>query len=466
MMVLSRMLPPAAYGTYRQVWLILLTLGPVLELGIPPSASFYAPKLDRPALKRYLAQNGLVLLASGTLLGLCFATLGGPLAKLFDNSDLVLPLRAFALYPALTLPFNLVENTLVARNRAGTAGIVSAVSVLGQNIAVLIPLLAGGTLVGSFAALSGWAALRWLLALGAYLAVLRDVGVGWSLRELRSQIAFALPLGASFGVGLLGRQLDKVIVSSNFGPEQFAVYANGAYQIPLVSVLTMSVTSVLVPAIVRARSDGKDIEVIHLWHGAARRMAAIFFPAFCALFVLAEPAMVLLFSETYRASAVPFRIFLFILPLRIAFYSGLLRAIGRTKAVLLAAAGSVAVTVVLALPLVKVPQLGPAGPALASTAGQYFAAAYAAWVASRHLGWSMRQFFPWGALGRIMLASALAAAPAALAASLAANHGIAAQILLGLGVYAISYALLSHWTGAYRFSEWKRIFSQLLAMRP
>jgi len=65
-MVLSRLLSPADYGSYRQVWLVFFTLAPILELGVPPSVSFFGPQLAREALRG--AQN-LGRLQAGVYVG-------------------------------------------------------------------------------------------------------------------------------------------------------------------------------------------------------------------------------------------------------------------------------------------------------------------------------------------------------------------------------------------------------------
>ncbi|MCK4304321.1 MAG: oligosaccharide flippase family protein, partial [Candidatus Eisenbacteria sp.] len=397
-MVLSRILSENDYGTYRQVWLIFFTLAPILELGIPPSVSFFLPQLPSSKVKSYLIQNSLVLLVSGSFLGLAFLLLGGPVEQLFKSPDLADLLCVFALFPALTIPFNMTENTLVALGRAGTAGMVSSVAALVQNGVILGSVLLGGSLSQTFLLLSLWALLRWGIAFTSLLYLSRALRITWDWRALRSQVGFALPMGAAAATGLLTRQLDKLIVSSGFSTEQFAVYANGSYEIPLISILTLSVTAVLVPAIVRAQAQGDVTEIRRLWHGAARRMAWLFFPAFSFLFIAAQPLMVFLFSEKYAASAAPFRVFLFLLPLRIAFYGAFLRALGKTRPILITSLGAMVISLVLALVLIRIEPLGFLAPAIAAVIASYWAAWYSIRVALRTLNWRWREYFPWRAL--------------------------------------------------------------------
>lgn len=464
-MILSRWLPPDDYGTYRQIWLVFFTLAPVFELGIPPSVSFFVPQLPRERLKAYFVQNGLALLVSGSLVGLALLTFAAPVARLFGNPALIVPLRACALFPALTLPFNMTENALVALGRAGRAGLVSGGAALLQTAVILLAFFQGASLEQVFLYLSLWALLRWLCAAGALLYGFRDLAVGWNLRELSRQLWFALPMGAAAMVGLLSRQIDKLIVSANFPPERFAVYANGSYDIPLINVLTLSVTAVLVPAIVRANAAGDTGEIRRLWHGAARRMAWLFFPAFCFLFVAARPVMIFLFSDAYADSAGPFRVLLFLLPLRILFHGGFLRALGRTRPIFYAAAGSLVISVVLALLLVRIRALGFLGPAIASVAGAYWSVAVAIHVASRHLGWSWREYFPWRTLGGILAVAVVAALPTALLTSALQESSALLQLVILAGTYAAVYLTVGEATGAARPREWIEAISDLLRQR-
>jgi O-antigen/teichoic acid export membrane protein len=464
-MVLSRILSQEDYGTYRQAWLIFFLLAPVMELGLTQSASYFGAQLERPDRKTYMAQNGLVLILSGILTSIALFSFAGPISRLFGNPELIVPLRAFALFPAFTLPFNMAENTLVAVGRAGSAGLVTAITNLLQTAVTLVAFFAGATLTQVFLCLTLWALLRWAVTVAGFLYVYRDLSIHWSWPELRGQLGFALPMGAAVMVGLLGRQMDKLIVSSYFSTERFAIYSNGSYDIPLINIVTFSVTAVLIPAIVRARVAGEAGEVRRIWHGAARRVATLFYPVFAFLLVAARPFMVFLFSEDYAESAAPFRVFLFLFPIRIAFHSGLLRALGRTRQILIAAAGSFVISLAAALLLVRIPGIGFLGPAIGSIAGAYFAAIYAIFDASRVLGWRRREYFPWRTLAAIMAVSLAAALPTILAGWLLRDESATTQLFVMGGVYGASYLLLGETTKTARAREWWHVATDIIRQR-
>jgi O-antigen/teichoic acid export membrane protein len=460
-----RLLSPQAYGSYRQVWLVFYTLAPVLELGVPQSVSFFGSQLAREERKTYLAQNGLALAVSGVLMGLVLVSFAPPIARLFGNPELTAPLRAFALFPVFTLSYDITEYALVTLGRAGTAGFVTSGSMLLQSAITLIGFLSGQSLSQVFLWLSLFALVRWAIALASLLYVYRDLSVHWSWPELRTQLAFALPMGAASMMGLLSRQIDKLIISSKFSPERYAVYANGSYDIPLIGVLTMSVTAVIVPAIVRARANGDDGQVRRLWHSAARRLATLFFPTAVFLFIAAEPFLILLFSAEYAESARPFRIFLLLLPMRIAFYGGFLRALGRTGPIFISSVVSLAITLVLALILVQIPGLAWLGPAIAAVIGAFWATAYTIRIALRTLGWQLRDFFPWRTLARIMGVALLSAAPAVIAGAYLRTQPVFARLAVMGCVYGGVYAALGEVTRVARVREWFEVAGDVMRQR-
>jgi len=464
-MVLSRLMSVEDYGSYRQVWLLFFTLVPIFELGIPPSVSFFLPQLTSDKIKTYLIQNASVLLFSGLLLGLAFFAFGQRLEDLFSNPGLVRYLRAFALFPALTLSYNMTENTLIALGRAGTAGLVSGSSAVIQAILILTAVTSGASLEQILLLLSAWALLRWSIAAGTLFHFSRRLRFSWDWRSLGANLRFALPMGAAMMAAILARQLDKIIISSSFTTAQFAIYANGSYEIPLISVLTLSVTAVLVPALVRAHS-GRDIpEIKRLWHGSARRTAWLFFPAFVFLFIAAKPLMIFLFSEKYTDSVFVFRVFLFLLPLRIALYSAFLRALGNTRSILISSLGACTISVILAVILIKVHPLGYLGPAIASVLASYWAAWFCIRRTIRILDWSWREYFPWKTLSAIMTVALVSALPAFGISYLVENLTSFLQLVILGGSYAISYLVVGELSGAARPREWLEAIHDLIARR-
>jgi O-antigen/teichoic acid export membrane protein len=95
--VLARSLTPAAFGTYKQLFLIYATLYTVGQLGMAESLYYFLPA-ERRGAGPLLANAALVLAASGAcLLGLLLGA-GGDIARFMSNpelTDFLAPLGVF-----------------------------------------------------------------------------------------------------------------------------------------------------------------------------------------------------------------------------------------------------------------------------------------------------------------------------------------------------------------------------------
>ena len=132
-------------------------------------------------------------------------------------------------------------------------------------------------------------------------------------------------------------QVDKVVVSLLYPPETFALYAAGAFEIPLAGVTSVVVLSVIMPEFVR-RFRSQDVEgFLTLWHHSMLKLALPVFAVAGFLMVFAGPIVQIAFSAQYAESVWPFRIYLLFLPLRITVWSQILAATGDTRTVLVGA---------------------------------------------------------------------------------------------------------------------------------
>src|SRR5205814_625435 len=95
----------------------------------------------------------------------------------------------------------------------------------------------------------------------------------------RKQVRFSVPLGLATLIGTVSLSLDQVLVAAACAPAAFAVYVNGAMEIPLIGMVTGSVTPVLMVDYARLYREGRLSEIIALIHRAMVKCALILFPA-------------------------------------------------------------------------------------------------------------------------------------------------------------------------------------------
>jgi O-antigen/teichoic acid export membrane protein len=142
---------------------------------------------------------------------------------------------------------------------------------------------------------------------------------------------FAIPIALSSMVGIFIRQLDKLFISSMCSSEEFVVFANGAMEIPLVSVVTGSIMSIVLVDMRKEVVNQNLKAALDLFKVAAVKSSFLLFPIMLFLFINAKSVIVLLFSERYIDSYVPFRIYLLLLPLRTMSFGSFLIALGLNR---------------------------------------------------------------------------------------------------------------------------------------
>jgi O-antigen/teichoic acid export membrane protein len=293
------------------------------------------------------------------------------------------------------------------------------------------------------------AGLVFLPSLRLMLNATRESLGRYRLASAKSQVVYSIPLGLGGIVGRVAYGLDKIIVASMCSPETFAIYANGAMEIPLVRILTGSMTSVLVPEMSSLCQKGNRQAALDLVTRGACKCALILYPMLFVLFFMAPEIMVVLFTKTYIESALPFRVYLFFLPLRVINYGSLFMATGQSHLIMIRAIGDLVVNFILTVALIKI--WGYIGAAIATLMTIYFwQMPFNTYFIRREYNVSVVKIYPMKLLGKIM-GVCLVSSPIFLLKQGLSTHSALFDGLLYSSVYlAVVYALLS-WTGLFQW---------------
>jgi len=405
--VLSRVLTKADLGTYRQVLLAYSFAAPLLMLGLPQALYYFLPG-ERERSRGVLAENLILLVAMGAVFAVFLATCGNwLLAWQFKNFKLAGPLLLLAPYPLFMLPASSADACLMARDRVKQLAIYNTLSRTLMVVFVVAACVLWRTPEAAVIGTVAWSALAGVVALKLMAA---SCGEG-SWRPHRSgilaQVKYSVPLGLAGMLGMISMQIDKMVVSSMCTVEDFAVYSNGAVELPLINVITGSVTAVLLSEMALLCKSGNHAEALDLWKRSAIKCSLIMFPAACVLLALAPEFVTVLYSAEYRESALPFRLYLLMLPVRIVFYGAALQAAGRSSVILVRTAIGLALNIALCLLLVRL--MGYIGAVVASLITLYtFQVPFCLTVIGKAYGVKLRRTLPFGTLAKVMGASILA----------------------------------------------------------
>ncbi|MBV9000413.1 MAG: lipopolysaccharide biosynthesis protein [Solirubrobacterales bacterium] len=457
---LARILPLGEFGAYQQLLLVYGIVSPLLFGGIPAALTYYLARARTDEERRGWVFDGTISLAVlGAIFALLLVALRHPLADSLNGgprlSDALALLAPFAVltFVAATMP-----NTLIPSGRAHLSALLSALSAVVYVSCVLSAAVIESDVRALALAMGASAAFSAALAVGA---VGRVVGyrVRWRGLAARSVkfLGYGFPLALAGLAGLLGFQFDRLVVSANFSARVFAVYAVGAVELPLTTIVQQSVNSVLLPELAIRHRDGDLYGVGELWREAIRKSSLIILPLFVVSFLLAGDLLPVVFGAPFGGSVAIFRIYLLLMPLRVATYGIIPMAIGRTGVNFGAAAVTLGANAVLAIALVG--PLGLKGPAWATVIATTLSVVYYLVRLREILGLGISALLPWRVLALNLAVSVAASVPLLAIAQL--DLAPALHLILGGLMYVITAVWALRITRRITDEDWARLLGTI-----
>jgi O-antigen/teichoic acid export membrane protein len=324
-MLLVRRLDQAQFGVYKQLFLIVATSVTVLPLGFAMSAYYFLPR--EPNRRRETVLNILIYnVVIGSLA--CGALLLWPalLALIFNQPGLTGYAPLIGVVILLWIVSQALEIVPIAH---GEMKMASALIISVQLTRTAI-YLAAVIIFGSIRALVWAAVVQGILqtcVLWWYLETrFRGFWQRFDWDLMRSQLSYAVPLGLAGLLYTVQTDLHSYFVSNRLGPAAYAIYGIGTFQIALLTMLQEATNAVVIPRVSALQQQNDTREIVQLMARAMRKLAAIFFPVYALLMVVATEFIGFLFTPRYLASVPVFRINLTLLLLGVLLQDPLFRA--------------------------------------------------------------------------------------------------------------------------------------------
>jgi O-antigen/teichoic acid export membrane protein len=390
--VLARKLDPASYGTYKQFFLIAVTLYLGGQLGLSASLYYFVPRA-RGDGGRYVIQALACLFVLGALAAGGILLGGESLARRFANPELAALTVPLALYTWGVLAAAPLEVALTATGRTGWSGIVYVFSDAVRSAAMVVPVALGWGLSGLAWSAVIFAALRLVAAWLTTIAVHQREARRPELAALRAQLAYAVPFGGAVLLAVAQMQLPQYVVASLTDAAVFAIFAVGALQLPVTDLLYGPIAEVMMVRLAQVRQGGEP----PIFREAVARLAMFFLPLCAFAWATGPELIVTLYTSKYAAAAPIFMVAATEILLATLPVDGLLRALGATRFLFFANAARLAASAVV-VPLALV-AFGLPGAMAGHVLTQVFAKALLMWAASRRLGVPMLELLPVRELG-------------------------------------------------------------------
>ncbi len=433
--LLARILTQAEYGTYRQLFMIYTLMAAIFMVGLPQSVYYFLPKSDGDTKNKIIRQTVDIFSVLGLVSAVLLLVSRHLIAGVFNNPDLSRILVIYAVYPFFMFLSQLYYSIMIGLQQPKKAAGFIIFSLCFDFILILGTAILTKDLFFITCSIVLSVLIQWLYARFNLRKYTSGSWFDYDRELLKAQFRFALPIGIAAIIGVISAQVDKIIISSYFSPELFAVFAVGATELPFIGIITNSVNAVILPEM--SRKDNVKA-VSDLYKGAVRKNALILFPLFVFCFVFAAQIIELLYSAKYLESVLYFRIYLFTIPLRIATYGLLFQVFNKTKFIFIISTFTLIVNTALSLVLINL--YGLKGPAISTVTVTYLTVAAYLILIKIKLRINLTDLFRLSALFRILSAAVLSGAICYPVLFLKVNPII--RFSGGLVIYGIVYYLL------------------------
>lgn len=324
-LLLVRVLNQHDFGIYKQAFLLIANAVPLLTLWFHMNLFYFLPR-EKERKPSVVLNTMLVNSTVGMATFLTLWLWPGLLARIFGSNDLVpySPLIGAVILVWMVSGFLEVVATANQEVKYSTIFIISAQSTK-SIMMILAALLFASVKALLYASLIQgliqMAILQWYAhtRFGAYWK-----RTDWPL--FREQLQYGIPLGLAAAAAMLQMDLHLYVVAHHFSAAEYAIYAIGCAQLPLIALLRESINGVVIPRVAQLQQAGATREIVNLLAAAARKLALVYAPLFAFLMVFAYEFLTVLYGRQYAASQGIFMVNLVFIPLNLLIMDSVMRA--------------------------------------------------------------------------------------------------------------------------------------------
>ena len=398
------------YGTFSAISTAVNLAVAFFMLGLPGSINYFLARAENKDEQKHFLSNyySLSTLIS-LILGVGMFAAAPLIAQWYENDGVRTLAFVFTMLPWVNITFGGFDNVLVVKQRSTLLMIYKVLF----SAALLLTIAVAQWLGLSFQFyMFLYLAVQAIFAAAIYVIVARiSGGLRFSLDKtlLKKIFVFSIPLGLATVVGTLSLELGKLMIGRMMGSEALGQYTNAGKELPITFV-TVSMTAVLMPQIVRRVKRNNYQDAADLW-GDATVISYYVISFFVAACIVAAPQFItFLYAEKYLPGITVFRIYNLVLLLRATYCGMILNAIGKTKFIMYSSIASLALNAIFNYLCYQ--WLGFIGPAVATIISILVMQYMQLLATSKNIGIPLRRLMPWGKLAQITAVNAALGAAA------------------------------------------------------
>lgn len=448
-MILTRLLSRSEYGNYEQVWLVYNSFLPLVGNGLSSSVYFFSAREDRKFVYSSAVAASAVI---GVIAGIVLALFAPLIAHWFGAESLTNYIRIFAVYTVLASPSMMLESVFVTERRVGLLLVGNAALAILFAGSIFASITVFHSLTVVFISIGIVGALKSIYLIVYMLRARKFIGRKLS-RVMKMQFLYTMPILVSGIAGTISKQVDRYLVSLLLTPEKFAIYAIGSKEVPMIAVITGSASAVLFPVFSElgtAEGRGKFVEI---WRNSISKTGFFLLPLMVFLLFSAGDFMGFFFGSKYVVSAGVFRIFLLLLPLRVAFYSQALLSLGKQKLYMYVSVVEMFMGAIASFFLLRI--YGLEGAAAGKVLVTYLEVFVLVGMLTFTLKSNIAEMFPWKKLFKLFVISVVAVLPLIAVRSFVENEYC--RFLVECVVFAVVFGGVAIITKSVRVISFKKM---------
>lgn len=351
-----------------------------LKVMLPASA-----EKDEAQKKVLVFNTFLLLLGFSALSAILVLFLNQPFSTYLLNGNKVPMPVLLAFYIFINSPALMIEYIYLINNRSKSILIYAVITFALQIAVVGLPPFLG---YGLSTILLGLAAISILRFLWLIVVLIQYSEQNFQWRIMREYIKLGIPLILSTLLSSSARYIDGFIITSQFTPDDFAIFQYGARELPLAMLLANSLSMATL-----SRLSQKEIESpLAEFRSEVYRLNWFLFPVSIILLLTSHWFYPLVFNPQFAASSTIFNVYLLLVISRLLFPQTLLMAKKMNNIIVRASFFEIIINVLLSIWMAKT--IGIAGVAYATFIAYIFEKIYLAIACKRKLNISLSKYLP------------------------------------------------------------------------
>lgn len=318
---MARALSYNMYGTYGQTLFITALVTAILTFGLPKIIYVFLSEEEynqKDVLSSNLFGAGIV-----SVIGVVIViSLSHFLSVYLNNEQLVLYLNIFAFSILFSLMNSVINSYLIYDDRVKESiTIIVIVNIIKIGLVVASIQLYQSLTLAFFSII-----FSMILQFLAGVFLVRKKLVFPQIKLTKKQMQMGLPLGLVGMIGIALLYTDSFMVSRILGVKEYAIYRNGAIEVPFIATIYGSIAAIILPAVTKLWGSDNINEIIRLKRKAIMNTIYIIYPVLFFMLYNSYDVITLLMGMKYESSAIIFAIFNLTLLVRVNNYSDVLIA--------------------------------------------------------------------------------------------------------------------------------------------